>query len=98
MQSFYGIPEKHVPRPWKDPGLSWFPHYVFNLVEFTIRGIRRIFLSLLNVHKFNFFVKQKYIGNKERTAMNYFSSCKNRCYNFYMQLTDKCEFVELRNE
>ena len=38
-----------------------------------------------------FFVKLKNIENKERTAVNtyYFSSCKNRCYTCYMQLTDK---------
>ena len=35
----------------------------------------------------------------QRTAVNtyYFSSCKNRCYNCYMQLTDKQEFLEQRS-
>ena len=32
-----------------------------------------------------------FLGNKERTAVNtyYLDSCKNMCYNCYMQLTGK---------
>ena len=93
--------------PRKDAGtyklanVSWFSHYIFNLwnlqleVDLFIIAKNKNMLKLKIVKKLKSKAKNMFETNR---AVNYFSSCKNRCYNCYMQSTDQWEFVELCNE
>ena len=86
------------PRTYKLIKVSWFPHQLFNLVEFTIKG-RFIYHCWMQIN-LTFFVKlaleikREYSENNDNSEYLLFNSCKNRCYNCYMQLTDKWEFLE----
>ena len=84
------------PMRTQDPGnyklakVSWFPHHLFNLVEFTIKD-RFIYHCWMQINLKNFCKTKNMleIKREELWILTIFSSGKNRCYNCYMQLTDK---------